>query len=234
MLSKKLLSAVQSGPGGGGSGISFVGFANGIETSSSTGISPYVSFGSSAISGVQSGDLLVVFISDDVSMYGNQSVTGWTEAYWGYGMSGSSFVNCWTKFTTSSDTSFSLNTSRVGTTSTFVCPSSVMVAFRNVSSRSVYADISDRDDPPYAGPWTAGEASLIALHYQDDNSRSSPSVSGYTACGNCFRYISSNTSSGTLVWYNLNPSIPYEDVSDISGSGTPSRDLGAATLRLTP
>jgi len=226
MLSKKLLSASQTASGGGPSGdIAFVGVNNGDESGSSPGTSPLVSFGSSAIS-VQSGDLLLVFISDDLTQTLSNLSSGWTEAYKSTGHAGSSTIAAYYKTVSSSDTSFSIDGS-----SSSGAASSVMMAFRNASFASAAVSTSDRDDPPSVST-SSGDAVVIALHYQDDNSRASPSDSDLpTSAGDAFRYVSSSTSSGMLTWYNLSPSNPY-NVGDIRSGNDPSGDLGAGTILL--
>ena len=224
MLSKKLLSACQTAVDGGGD-IEFIGVNNGSQSSSITGDTPLVSFGSSAISGVQSGDLLLVFISDDLSHTLSNLSSGWTEAYKSTGHIGTSTVAAYYKTATSSDTSFSIDGSVFNNAA-----SSVMMAFRNASFGSASVSTSDRDDPPSVST-SSGDAAVIALHYQDDDSRASPTDTDLpTSAGDSFRYITSNLSAGTLTWYNLSPSNPY-NVGDIAGSG-PFGDLGASTIVL--
>jgi hypothetical protein len=218
MLSKKLLSASQTDD------ILFVGVNNGSESSSVTGDEPLVTFGSSAISGVQSGDLLLVFISDDLSHTLSSLSSGWTEAYKSTGHSGTSTVAAYYKTATSSDTSFSIDGSVFNNSA-----SSVMMAFRNASFGSASVSTVDLDDPPSVST-SSGDAVVIALHYQDDNFRAAPTDSDLpTSAGDSFRYITSNLSAGTLTWYNLSPSNPY-DVGDITSG--PSADLGAGTVVL--
>ena len=234
MLSKKLLSASQSGDGGGGDGgggggpsgdIAFVGSANAGQLGYITGKDPLVEWGSSAISGVQSGDLLLVFISDDVTQTLSSLSSGWTEAYKSTGHAGTSTIAAYYKTATSSDTSFSIDGSVFNN-----CATTVMMAFRNASFGSASVSTTDRDDPPSVST-SSGDAVVIALHYQDDNSRATPTDSDLpTAAGNSFRFITSALSAGTLTWYELSPSNPY-DVSDILVNA-PAGDLGASSIVL--
>ena len=105
-----------------------------------------------------------------------------------------------------------------------------MMAFRNASFGSASVETRDDDDPPSVST-SSGDAVVIALHYQDDDSRASPTDSDLpTSAGDSFRYITSNLSAGTLTWYNLSPSNPY-NVGDINQYG-PSGDMGAAAIVL--
>ena len=225
MLSKKLLSTCQTAAAG-GSGIEFIGVNNGDESGSSSGTSPLVTFGSSAISGVQSGDLLLVYMTDDLTQSLSNLASGWSTLYYQFNVQGSSTIACFIKTATSSDTSFSID----GSNSTNA-PSSVMMAFRNASYTTGGLSMSDDDDPPSV-QISSGDAVVIALHYQDDNFRASPTDSDLpTAAGNAFRYVSSATSSGTLTWYNLSPSDPY-NVGDIN-INDPNGELAASSVVLS-
>lgn len=235
MLSKKILSASQTSGGGGGGGvgadgnIAFVGSAV-FELSSyqSNSTQPYFSFGSSAISGVQSGDLLLVMCADDLSVNPpDDPGNGWTQFDHRYGFAGSSSMYGAYKTATSSDTSFSIDTVYY---STGAIPSAVMLAFRNASFDEA-ADSSggDRDDPPSMSTST-GDATVIVLYYQDDNSEASISnvPAAYTEAASAFSYASSNASSGVIAWYNLSPSNP-ENVGDLYGAYA---DMAAQTIVL--
>lgn len=215
MLSKKILSASQTAASPPAGDIAFVGVAN-FEPSSSQDDTPYVTFGSSAIANVQSGDLLIVFISDDLSVP-TGTPSGWTEMYNDTDVEGTSTIAAFYKTASSSDTSFTVDgTSNV----TFCVPTAVMMAFRNASfDEYAHSPSYDKDDPPTMTT-SSGDATVLVLHYQDDNSRGSLSSgdpsSDYTAAGDAFRYASSNASSGTLSWYNLSPDTS-ESESDLAG-----------------
>ena len=117
-----------------------------------------------------------------------------------------------------------------GTSTADPAPTSVLMAFRNASFGSVSVETRDRDDPP-AVTTSSGDAVVIALHYQDDDTRKTPGDSDLpTAAGNAFRYYSSDTSSGTLTWYNLSPPSSY-NVGDITVDA-PAGDMGASTVVL--
>lgn len=81
--------------------IKFIGSAT-VSTSSAT-----ISFGSSAVSNVRAGDLMLVFVSNDLTNSATTAPTGWTELYEFSGFDGTSYASAYYKYATSSDTSFS-------------------------------------------------------------------------------------------------------------------------------
>jgi hypothetical protein len=229
MLSKKLLSTCQTAAAGGGGDIQFVGSAKlELSASQSSSTQPYISFPSDAISGVQSGDLLLVMCADDLSNNTpDDPGNGWTQFDHRFSFSGSSAMYGVHKTATSSDTSFSVDTVYG---SSIACPSAIMLAFRNASFDEA-ADSSggDRDDPPSVST-SAGDATVIVLYYQDDDTRASITnvPSAYTEAANAFSFATSSTSSGVIAWYNLSPSNP-EDVDDLFGA---AGDMAAQTIVL--
>ena len=66
-----------------------------------------ISFSSSAVSNVRAGDLMFVFVSNDVSNAATSAPSGWTELYEFSGFDGTSYASAYYKYATSSDTSFS-------------------------------------------------------------------------------------------------------------------------------
>ena len=223
MLSKKLLSASQTAAPA-GDPIEYIGSYELSYSTTAAGTSPLITVGSSAISGVQSGDLLLVYISDDVNHTISNLGTGWSTLFSIRGTAGTSYMGGFQKTATSSDTSFTID----GSTSNGA-PTIGMLAFRNAEFDFGYTETSDRDDPPDVNV-SSGDATVVSLHYQDDNSRST-SWSGTlgTQVVNSFRYVSSFNSSGTLVWYNLSPSNPFAPPDNTAG---PTGDIGATTLVL--
>ena len=109
---------VQGAGGVVGGGAEFIGSAVKKTNAGTT------SFGSSEISGVQSGDLLLLMYSDDFT-YVSTTPTGWTSIYNDGGFHGSSTAGLFYKVASSSDTSASLDYG--------VCVVSIMIALRGVT-----------------------------------------------------------------------------------------------------
>ena len=186
-----------------------------------------VTFSSSAISGLEAGDMLVVFISNDVSTnYATPQPSGWTTIYDLQGFNGTSYMGAFYHTASSStDTAVTF----VNTGGTGGAPAAVMVALRNVSSVSGSGSANTNNPPSQS--CGDGDASLAVLHYQDDNAQATIGVpSGYTEADHAFMYVSAALSSGTWVGYKLGLSSGTEDPAAITGA---TGVLGAGTIILS-
>jgi len=188
--------------------------------------SPTITFGASAIPGVQSGDLLMMFFSNDTST--DHSATGWTEAFQLNGFESTSNMGCLYKTATSSDVSVTTtqNASTGGT------EAAIMVALRGLSyARSGTQTVTTKWNPP-SQTCATDDWALIGLHYQDDNTKASVTPpAGYTEVNHAFNYVSAALSSGTYLAVKSGLTASSEDPAAFSGG---TAILGSSTVILTP
>ena len=232
MLSKKLLSACQTST----DGIVFVGGATSEITVTggvSANASPYISFGSSAIGGVQSGDLLLVFLGDDDGQREFSDSSGWTKFMDASIVSSSYSFATYFKLATSSDTSFSVTS---GATSGSGAPAASMMAFRNATVKNHRVDTfvgSDRDDPPELAT-ESGDAAVVVQFFEDRSPK--PSITtptNYTAGPYAHSNPVHGDVTGVATFYNLSPANPVT-VNDFSGDLFSSDEMVAMTVVLEP
>lgn len=217
MLSKKLLSTCQTAAAGGGD-IEFVGSAvSETSTAVSANASPFLSFGSSEISGVQEGDLLLVFLGDDFGLRQFSEATGWQRFMDDSRVSTSFSFASYFKIATSSSTAFSVD---AGATSSNSAPTAVMLAFRNATVKNHRVDTvggNDPDDPPELATET-GDAAVVVQFFEDQTPK--PSIAtptNYTA--GPYAYSSVGAVTGVASFYNLSPANPVT-VGDFFGVNT--------------
>ena len=180
MLSKKLQSASGTSAAADSGGISFVGSSTEgsyTGTSSQQAATFNISFGSSAVSGVQTNDLIIVYIAneDGLSTLGTFP-TGWNDALLSaYG----NYALCFYKFATSSDVSFSYNWSTSGYNYTH--PLAIMVVFRNAgiygtgSGYPIYHSSSFPGQIPSLTTIPAGGAMVTLVANERTDYRADPS-----------------------------------------------------------
>jgi hypothetical protein len=217
MLSRKLLSASQTASGPAGP----IEFVDTRGRSGTTGLSIGINF----LDDLQSGDLLMLFLSDDVTQTLSNLSSGWTQMYFNSGFSGTSTVAGFYKTITNANSSFSIDGSTSGAIS------SAMIAFRNAAFDA--ASITFNSSNPPSILTSSGDAVVTVLHYQDDNTKKTPTDADLPTIGaNNFKYVTSNLSSGTTVWYNLSPTTPTYDIGDIT-ENAPVGDLAVASVRLS-
>lgn len=217
MLSKKLLSASQTASEPAGP----IEFVDTRGRSGTNGLSMGLSF----LDNLQAGDLLLLFLSDDLTQSFSNLSSGWTQMYFSSGFSGTSTVAGFYKTITNANPSFSISGSTSGAIS------SVMIAFRNAGFDAASISLNSSDPP--AVSTASGDAVVTVLHYQDDNSKKTPTDADLPTIGaNNFKKVSNDLSSGTTVWYSLSPTIPTYDIGDIT-ENAPNGALAAASIRLT-
>jgi hypothetical protein len=198
--------------------IQFLGSAT--SSVSSAGSGRPVSYASNAISGVQSGDLLIVMISDDFS----NTLTipsGWTTAFNNSGFDGTSTATLVYKITDSSSTAFSLTTPSLG------IPSSVMFAFRN----AIWGGFQNSGTNTLTAPTitvSANNSALVLCAFGQDSTPLYTFPSGYTGTS-----VGSGSSDRSVSGMCYQLSISSGSVSPGSfGGATAANTMRVTTVQL--
>ena len=122
-----------------------------------------VGFASSAVTGVEAGDLMLVMLSDDYTVP-DWVQSGWTQVFYRSGFDGTSTVAFWYKYATSSDTTFSL--SKSGTENSSLALN--LVIFRNVEYDSYENTTINTDVAPSIDVSEAGSIVVVSAFGQDE------------------------------------------------------------------
>jgi hypothetical protein len=177
-----------------------------------------VVFGSSAIAGVQAGDLLLVAMGDDFSVT-QTPPAGWTTVFNDTGFDSTSMAALVYKVATSSDTSFTTTSS--GTRA----PASVMVAFRNAA----FGNSSNSGTNTLTAPTitvSSNKSCVLVIGFGQDTTTLYTFPANYLTGG---RIVSGNgnNSSSTGIGYRL----------DVSAGSVSPGNLGGVsagdTMRVT-
>ena len=202
------------------------GAAVGIEYVGSATYAQYnntITFTSGAISGLEAGDILLIFVSNDTT--DNLSIpSGWTRQYYNTGFNGTSTVAVYSKVASSStDTAVSITGGARGS------PAVVMLAFRNATFSSV--TFSAATNNPASASCLDGDAAIITCYYQDVDSQATISApSGYTESAETYVFVSTNLSSGIWAGYKTNLSAPSENPDPINVGSLSSPDLHGVSI----
>ena len=212
-ISSKLMGVTKGVP----VGIEYVGSATYAQYSNP------ITFSSGAISGLNAGDILLIFVSNDTT--DNLSIPfGWTQQYYNGGFNGTSTVAVYSKVASSStDTAVSITGGAGGS------PAVVMLAFRNASFSSVI--FSSATNNPSSVSCSDGDSAVITCYYQDvDNKATISSPSGYTEADEAYVYFSANLSSGIWTGYKTNLTAPSENPEAISVGSLGPPDLHGVSV----
>lgn len=151
-----------------------------------------VTYGSSAVSNVESGDLMLVFLSDDFSSIW-ATPAGWTLVFGDSGFDGTSSAYFWYKYATSSDTSF--NASRTNTVN--CTPTSTLTVYRNATYISYSNSGINISTPPSVSITNSNSAVVINAFCQDEIAAVLVSPEGYSPATTTYALPNDTGSIGT-------------------------------------
>jgi hypothetical protein len=206
--------------------IEFVGFAYNDDQSNT------IVFGSSAISGVQAGDILIVSGTDDLSANFNLP-SGWTSGFNFNAFKGTSAQFLFYKTASSSDTSVTISRGSSSNNKN----NAVLMAFRGCAVGNIVTSSPTLSNDPPSVSVSSGSIVLAGFGYEDETT--TPTVSppaGYNDIGN-FNSITFSPSSrqqGLALAYSNGLRSGAENPNSFATTGSSANFFYSFSVELTP